>query len=343
MIRVVIVDDSPTFRLLERSILESDPGIQVVAEAINGHEAIRVCKRHQPDIITMDIHMPGVDGYAAIQSIMSEMPCPIIVLTGTPESFNDKIHSKAIQSGALTALPKPKDIQGIDPAADILIEKIKSMSQVKVIRRKKLSQPSVQSHSYSLQTSKNSIKILGIGASTGGPPAIQKILSGLSTQIACPIVIVQHISQGFVQNLAKWLVSSTSFSVSLAVHAERMIPGHVYIAQDSHHLTVTREGRLYLNQTGPVDGHQPSVTVMFQSIAKEYGASSMGILLTGMGCDGASGLKQMADAGAMTIAQDEQSSVVFGMPKKAIELGGARKIISIEEIACFVNQYTGIC
>ncbi|ETR71002.1 MAG: Chemotaxis response regulator protein-glutamate methylesterase [Candidatus Magnetoglobus multicellularis str. Araruama] len=316
MIGVVIVDDSPTFRLLARSILESDPDIQVLGEAINGFEALRVCKQYQPDIITMDIHMPSMDGYATIQSIMTDMPCPIIVLTGSPGSFNENTHKKAIQSGALVALPKPKDIQGIDPEADRLIEKIKSMSQVKVIRRRKftqLSRPDLYS-----KTQSNKIKIIGIGASTGGPPAIQKILSELSHSIECPIVIVQHISQGFVQNLSKWLISSTSFNVGLAEHGLRMVPGNVYIAQDNTHLKVNREGRLVLYHSVPVDGHQPSVTVLFESIAQEYGPSGMGILLTGMGCDGAAGLKKMADSGSLTIAQDEKSSVVFGMPKKPL-------------------------
>jgi two-component system chemotaxis response regulator CheB len=336
MIRVVIVDDSPTFRLLVKSILESDPDIQVLGEAINGVEALRICKQYQPDIVTMDIHMPSMDGYATIKSIMSDMPCPIIALTGSVSAKNEETHKKAIQSGALVALPKPKDIPGIDPTADRLIEKIKSMSQVKVIRRKNFKQPSrMLSPNY---TPKNAIRLVGIGASTGGPPAIQKILSMLSTNIACPIVIVQHISQGFVQNLAKWLISSTAFQVSLAEHGQRMLPGNVYIAQDNHHLSVSREGRLKLFQKGPVDGHQPSATVLFESIAEQYGAAGLGILLTGMGCDGAAGLKKLADKGALTIAQDEASSVVFGMPKKAIELGAAKKILSIDEIAPFVNQ-----
>jgi len=339
MIRVIIVDDSPTFRLLVKSILESDPEIQVLGEAINGIEALRICKQYQPDIVTMDIHMPSMDGYATIQSIMSDMPCPIIALTGSVSSRHENTHKKAVQSGALIALSKPKDIQGIDPAADRLIEKIKSMSQVKVIRRKKFKLPEKISAHQSIP--KNAIRLIGIGASTGGPPAIQSILSGLSHNIATPIVIVQHISQGFVQNLAKWLISSTSFNVNLAENNMRMIPGNVYIAQDNHHLAVTREGRLKLFQKGPVDGHQPSATVLFESIAQTYGSSGMGILLTGMGCDGAAGLKKLADKGALTIAQDEASSVVFGMPKKAIDLGAARKILPIHDIAPFVNQLLG--
>jgi len=336
MIRVVIVDDSPTFRLLARSILESDPEVQVVGEAINGVEALRVCKQYHPDIVTMDIHMPSMDGYTTIQSIMTDMPCPIIVLTGSVSFKNEDTKKKAIQSGALVALPKPRDIPGIDPAADQLLEKIKSMSQVKVIRRKKIKLPEKTiSQQY---VPKNAIRLIGIGSSTGGPPAIQTILSGLSANIACPIVIVQHISQGFVHNLSKWLNTSTSFTVCLAENGIRMIPGNVYIAQDNHHLAVTREGRLRMFQKGPVDGHQPSATVLFESIAQEYGLAGMGILLTGMGCDGAAGLKKLADKGALTIAQDEKSSVVFGMPKKAIDLGAARKILPIDEIASFMNQ-----
>ncbi|MBF0451500.1 MAG: chemotaxis-specific protein-glutamate methyltransferase CheB [Candidatus Magnetomorum sp.] len=340
MIRVIIVDDSPTFRLLAKSILESDPDIQVVGEAINGREALRLCERYRPDVITMDIHMPSMDGYEAIQKIMTDMPCPIVVLTGTPGSRNEKIHEKAMKSGALVVLPKPKDIQGLDPAADILISKIKSMSEIKVIRRKMISRPVAPRRTNALGSfQKKAIHLLGIGASTGGPPAIQKVLSGLSNQIPFPIVVVQHISKGFVHNLAKWLSASTSFPVNIAEHGHRMIPGNVYIAQDNHQLMVTRDGRICLRQSGPVDGHQPSATVMFESIAKEYGNTGMGILLTGMGCDGASGLKKLADTGAITIAQDEASSVVFGMPKEAIALGAAQKVLPVTEISSFVNQY----
>lgn len=335
----MIVDDSPTFRLLVRSILESDPDIQVVGEAINGREALRKCKSVHPDIITMDIHMPSMNGYEAIESIMADMPCPIIVLTGTSSSWNESTHEKAIKSGALVALPKPKDIQGVDPAADTLINKIKAMSEIKVVRRRNFSRPTkpIKKSSYNISKS-TVIKILGIGASTGGPPAIHTILSGLSPQISVPILIVQHISQGFVSNLVKWLGSSTSFNVNIAQHGTRLGSGNVYIAQDNHHLTVTRDGRIYLKQTGPVDGHQPSATVLFESIAKEYGNEGMGVLLTGMGCDGASGLKKLADTGAMTIAQDESTSVVFGMPKEAIALGGAKKVLPLNEISSFINQ-----
>jgi len=340
MIRVVIVDDSPTFRLLARSILESDPDIQVVGEAINGKEALRKCERFRPDIITMDIHMPSMNGYEAIQTIMEEMPCPIIVLTGTPGSKNEKIHEKAMKSGALVVLPKPKDIQGIDPYANQLIDKIKAMSAVKVIRRKKMSGTGLIKRSFDrLTPGKKNIKILGIGASTGGPPAIQTVLSGLSYPLPFPIVIVQHISKGFVQNLAKWLTSSTQFQVSIAENARQMIPGSVYIGQDNHQLMVTRNGRIRLKQYGPVDGHQPSASVLFESIAQEYGDTGMGILLTGMGCDGASGLKKLSDTGAITIAQDESTSVVYGMPKEAVALGGVRKILPLDEIASFVNRF----
>jgi two-component system chemotaxis response regulator CheB len=339
MIRVIIVDDSPTFRLLEKSILESDPDIHVVGEAINGNEALRLCKRFRPDIITMDIHMPGMNGYEAIQAIMENMPCPIIALTGTPGTRDEMINEKAMKSGALVVLPKPKDIQGIDPAANLLINKIKTMSEVKVIRRNKKIREFLTQKALPPLCVKNRIKILGIGASTGGPPAIQQILFGLPNQLPFPIVIVQHISKGFVQNLAKWLSTTTHFQVLIAENAHKMIPGNVYIAQDNYQLTVAKNGRIRLKQSGPVDGHQPSATVLFESIAQEYGNTAMGILLTGMGCDGASGLKKLSDTGALTIVQDESTSVVFGMPKEAIALGAARKILPLDDISSFVSKY----
>jgi len=335
----MIVDDSPTFRLLVKTILADEPGIQVVGEAINGKEALLKCERVKPDIITMDIHMPSMNGYEAIESIMAEMPCPIIVLTGTESSWNEKTREKAIKSGALAALPKPKDIQGIDIAADNLINKIKSMSEIKVVRRRNFASPAKPIKRDNFNTlKKKTIKVIGIGASTGGPPAINTILSGLSSKITIPILIVQHISQGFVANLAKWLSSNTFFNVKIAEHGQRLEPGGVYIGRDNYQLTITRDGRIYLKQIGLVDGHEPSATVLFSSIAQEYGDEGMGILLTGMGSDGASGLKKLADTGALTIAQDEETSVVFGMPKEAIALGAARKILPLGGIAPFLNQ-----
>lgn len=250
-----------------------------------------------------------------------------------------------MQAGAIDIFPKPTTglPSDYDRIRESLVTKIKVLSGVKVFT--KPLPKSVPSTTETIQTTlvKTSIpksfkvtapiKIIAIGASTGGPQALQKVLSPLPKDFPVPIICTQHISEGFLQGLVDWLASECRLKVTIATEGELPLPGNIYFAPDGSHLELNSLGKLTYKASGTVDGHCPSVTVMFNSAAKYYGKTTLGILLTGMGKDGAAGMKTIAEAGGITIAQDEASSVVFGMPKEAIAIGGAQYILPVKEIA----------
>ena len=337
MIRVLIVDDSPTLRILIRRILESDPEIQVVGEAANGEEAIALCQKLNPDIITMDIQMPRMDGYEAIRHIMAEMPRPIVVLTTTKSDIRLGITYKAIENGALMVIGKPKGMPGIDPEADMIISQIKAMADVKVVRRHRWSQmgqPKMPEKAAMPRSARlQPLRLVTVGVSTGGPPALQVILSRLPADFSAPILVVQHISRNFISGLATWLNETTPLQVKVAQAGEKLKPGMVYLAPDEKHLTVTADGSVWLKNMSLVDGHCPSATVLFESAAAVNGPATAGVILTGMGSDGARGLKTLHDAGGYTIAQDEASCIIFGMPKEAISMGAVNEVLPLEMIS----------
>lgn len=354
MIRVLIVDDSPTLRQLVRLILESDPELSVVGEARDGLEAIDLVLKLQPDLIILDFQLPRLDGLEVIRRVMAELPRPIIVLTSSLDIQITDVHQQALSAGALMVAPKPKGLPGEDPQADQLITRVKSMAEVKVVRRRWHVQDGAPRHienSHSRSThaihrrpehdhlseqpaySARNIQMIAIGVSTGGPPALQFILSGLPKTFPVPIVIVQHISRGFVTSLAQWLNATIPMECRVAQQNENLQPGVVYLAPDERHLRVVRPNLAWLENSPALDGHIPSVNCLFESVAQNFGPAAVGVLLTGMGEDGAQGLSAMRRAGAYTIAQDEDSCVVFGMPKAAIALGAAVEILALKDIA----------
>ena len=306
MIRVLIVDDSPTIRELVRHILERDPEMTVVGEARNGKEAVELCLKLNPDVITMDIQMPHMDGYEAIQHIMAESPRPIVVLTSSESDVKYGATFKGINAGALMVIRKPLGIPGEDPEADKLVSQVKAMAGVKVVRRRWKTDPKAPVPNVGRRDHKEAhspFKIIAIGASTGGPPAIRTVLDQLPIHLPIPVVIVQHISFGFIKGFARWLNDTTPFSVKVAENGEGVKPGVVYLATDNRHLHVGRKGRLWLMDSAAVDGHRPSVTALFQSVARNYSEAAIGVLLTGMGRDGAIGLKMLEEAGAEGLVQ----------------------------------------
>jgi two-component system chemotaxis response regulator CheB len=338
MIRVLIVDDMLTIRMALRFILESDPELTVAGEAGSGEEALDFCRKFRPDIITMDINMPGMGGYEAIRQIMHEAPCPIVVITGIESQYLMEVSFKALELGALTVLPTPRGFSPDNTDATSLIHQIKTMAGVKVVRRS-LRPAAPVKETVSAQPQK-AAQLVAIGLSTGGPPALQALLNGLPSSFPLPIVIVQHISQGFVNGLASWLSKTTPFRCKVAEHRETTKPGTAYFAPDNTHLTLTGSGELRLDASEPVAGHRPSASVLFESVARNFGPKAIGILLTGMGEDGASGLKVMRQAGAYTIAQDEDSSVIFSMPKAAIELDAVEEVLALSQIAPRLRSLT---
>jgi two-component system chemotaxis response regulator CheB len=333
MIRVLIVDDSPTLRHLVRAILEQDPEMQVVGEPRDAAEAVRLCLRLQPDVVTMDIRMPNLNGFEATQQIMSSSPRPIVVLTSSTSDRELGISFKAIEAGALCVVGKPHGIPRSKQEARALIDQVKAMAEVKVVRRRPHLRRSVQQPSTRPQVERRAVRLVAIGASTGGPPALHQLLGGLPAALPVPIVVVQHISPGFIGGLASWLDEAMPFTVKVAANGDVLQPATVYLAPDDRHLQISSPGVCWLRATPPVDGHRPSVTVLLRSVAASFGSSAVGVVLTGMGHDGTSGLLDLRAAGGRTIAQDQRTSIVYGMPRVAAEKQAAQEILALDRIA----------
>jgi two-component system chemotaxis response regulator CheB len=349
-IRVLVVEDSQVARELLVSLLQNSPGFEVVGTAQNGREAVRLARRLKPSVITMDVYMPELDGLAATQQIMAETPCPIVIISACSTNRELNLTFSAIQAGALTVLDKP----GLDDAPEVLqamVERIRLMSEVKVVRRwdRRSAADDRSSSAGSLGAGKKQtaplpghipprpvekIELIAMAASTGGPAALVEILSRLPADFPIPILVVQHITPGFGSSLVTWLNQMTSLAVRLAQSAETPRPGQVLIAPDDYHLEVTPLKMLKISQTPPdQNGQRPSANYLFHSVARNYGAGAMGVILTGMGNDGAEGLLAMRQRGAYTLAQNQESCVVFGMPAVAIELGAVDQILPVDKIA----------
>jgi len=344
MIRVLVVEDSPVVRELLIHILSSDADIQVIGSVINGKEAVEFVMYNKPDLITMDIHMPVMNGFEATRIIMETNPVPIVIVTGSCDMRELENSFQAIEAGALSTIQKPQGIGHPDHEknAKNLITTIKLMSEIKVVRRwprtaERRSQPQRETV-YNIASQPATVKVVAIGASTGGPPVIQKILAELPHDFPAPVLIVQHMAEGFIPGFAEWLGQTSSLPVHVAFHGSITRPGHVYIAPDGTQMRVDANGRIFCAGDAPENGLRPSVSYLFRSIAEVFGKSAVAVLLTGMGKDGAAELKLMQDKGAITIAQNEESSAVFGMPGEAVKLGAARYVLPADKIAAVLTS-----
>ena len=338
MISVLVVEDSPVVREFLIHILSSDPGITVIATAHDGEEALELVRRHRPDVITMDIHMPKLNGLEATRLIMETNPTPIVIVSGSESTQEVATTFDAMDAGALAVLRRPAGIGHVDHQATArdMVQTIKLMSEVKVVRRwsrMRNAGPILQPANLSLVRESTRIRIVTMGASTGGPSAIEAILAALPKNFPVPILIVQHMSAGFIGGFVRWLTNSSSLPVHVATHGELLLPGHVYIAPDEYQMKVEREGKIALTKDEPEHGLRPSVSYLFRSIAEVYGCDSVAGLLTGMGRDGAPELRLLKEKGAITFAQDKDSSVVHGMPGEAIRLDAAMLVLPQEKIA----------
>jgi two-component system chemotaxis response regulator CheB len=331
MIKVLVVDDSPVVRDLLVHILDSDPEIRVIGTAENGEEAIEAAGRNRPDLITMDVHMPKMDGFEATRVIMETNPVPIVIVTGSTSMIEMETSFQALEAGALTVIQKPEGIghPAYGPRAKELITTVKLMSEIKVVRRW-ARRPRKEQGAYisaPAQIPPVDIRVVAIGASTGGPPVIQQVLSGLPKEFPAPVLIVQHMAAGFIMGFAEWLGQTSGLPVHVALDGSRILSGHVYIAPENIQMKVGPAGRLSCTDDAPENGLRPSVSYLFRSVADVFGIKAVGILLTGMGKDGAAELKLMKEEGAITIAQNEESSVVFGMPGEAVKLDAAKYVL----------------
>ncbi|MBS1954080.1 MAG: chemotaxis-specific protein-glutamate methyltransferase CheB [Cyanobacteria bacterium SZAS-4] len=332
MIKVLIVEDSLVAQQLLTHILNGEPGIQVIGTAATGAEAIKFVNKTKPDIITMDFYLPDANGLQVARQIMETKPVPIIIVSATWTADQYSEAFSLMDAGAVGTMKRPPGPghSEHESLSQELVQLVKSMSEIKVVRRSakfKAKQFEVAQIPFMVQ------RIVAIGASTGGPPVLDTILSQLPADFPYPIVIVQHIAEGFLDGLVNWLQPKCKLKIHIAENNLPIEVGHVYIAADHHHLAVTPQERLQLSDAEPENGIRPSVCFLFRSVAKVYGSRAIGILLTGMGKDGAAGLHLMREQGAITIAQDQDTSAVFGMPNEAIKLGAAQFILPPEKIA----------
>jgi two-component system chemotaxis response regulator CheB len=316
-IRVLVVDDSPTMANTLTALLTEEPRIEVVGRAGDGNRAVQLARLLRPDVITMDLLLPGLDGPAAIAAIMSQAPARILVVSAVAEQRGVDLGFQAMAAGALELIGKPSVNSGEELRrwGRDLAHSVCLMAEVPVIsRRSRALQPAPQ-------PSTARVDIFGIVASTGGPPALSDLLSKLPKDLPVPIVIAQHITVGFTQGMVRWLSQVTPLGVDIAKEGERLEPGKVYFPLDGHDMTVDGGGmaRLQRSKGGPC----PSGDILLASLAASYGRRSGGVVLTGMGDDGARGLLAVRQAGGVTFAQDEASCVVFGMPRAALELRAA--------------------
>ena len=345
MIDVLVVEDSRVTRDYLVYMLETDPDIRVTGTAADGREALASVARHRPDVILMDLQLPGIDGFETTRRIMSSNPVPIVVCTASTSFDQVNTAMYALEAGALAALKKPSGIGHPDAEADsaAIIKTLKLMSEVKVVRRWSLtrSAAAIAASPKPHDPVGHGAAVVAIGASTGGPPVVSQILSGLSPAFAAPILLVQHIAVGFTEGLTEWLATTSHLPVHMARGGETPLAGHVYVAPDNHHLRVGTGGELQTTHEAPHNGLRPSAGVLFRSVAEHFGHRAIGVILTGMGRDGAEELKLMADRGALTVAQDEESCVVFGMPAEAIKLGAARHVLPPQGIVDLLN--TVVC
>lgn len=332
-IKVLVVEDSPVVRDLISHILTNAPGIRVIAAAATGEAAIEAAARLQPDLITMDVNLPGIDGYEATRRIMETCPVPIIIVSASYDPKDLGKTFRMVEAGALAILPSPVGIghPEFQARADELIRTVKLMSEIKVVRR--WPKAAAKLPRIAVKTTPARIELVALGASTGGPVVLKTILAGLGADFPAPVLMVQHMSPGFVTGLADWLRQSTGFPVQVARQGEQILPGNAYLAPDGSHMGIDRCGRIELNNAVPVNGLRPAIAPLFRSVAERYGPHAAGILLTGMGADGAAELALMKERGAITIAQDKESSVVHGIPGEAIKLGAAIYVLAPEQIS----------
>jgi two-component system chemotaxis response regulator CheB len=342
--KVLVIDDSALIRSILTEIINSQKDMEVVGVAPDPIYARDLIKQTNPDVITLDVEMPKMDGLEFLEKLMRLRPTPVIMISSLTEKSSE-ITMRALELGAIDFVTKPKlSIQsGMLEYTQLIADKVRIASRAKLNTR--LISNSGNEHSHVLPSIKNPLlsseKLIIIGASTGGTEAIKNFLMRMPTD--CPgILITQHMPEGFTTSFAKRLDGLCQIDVCEAKSGQRVLPGNAYIAPGHSHLLLSRSGANYvtlLEQTDPVNRHRPSVDVLFKSAAINAGKNAVGVIMTGMGKDGAEGMLAMKNAGAYNFAQDEASCVVFGMPREAIAIGATHEILPLNDLSSKVMQY----
>lgn len=330
-VAVLVVDDSLICRQLISEALSRDPDIEVVGTCSDGQEALERIPAVRPDVVTMDVDMPVMDGLSAVERIMARNPVPILMLTADPRYQAPEHTCRALELGALALQIKPAIDAGTE--AWNLAREVKLLASVKVIRHMR----GVQRRAAPLSTPQPSVAsqvgIIAVAASTGGPQVLHRMLAALPSDFPVPMVIVQHINSAFSESLAGWLAKASRLKVRLAQDGEQLKPGHVLIAPPGQHLVIPFKGRVVLQPGAERDGHMPSGTMLLESAARAYGSRAMGVILTGMGTDGADGMLAIKASGGPTLAQNEESCVVYGMPGAAVARRAVDHVVHGDDFA----------
>jgi len=329
-IKVLVVDDTAAVRKFLAYVLNEDPEVDVIGAVASGADALAFIARRPPDAITMDIDLPGMDGFETTRRIMATHPVPVVIVSGSHVPSDMARMVQAVEAGAVTIMPRPWSLDNSleEPFAREFVQTVKLASQVEVVP-----QPLQRFRGTSRLCPAAALvdghpgQVIGIGASTGGPQVIQAILAELPPDLPAPVLIVQHIASGFVTGFVEWISATSRLPVCLATAGQRLLRGHAYVAPDDQQMGVSRSGSVALRDDPPEYGLRPTVGYLFRSLAEVYGAHTIAVLLSGMGRDGADELLLLKQAGALTIAQDKGSSVVHGMPGAAIQLGAARYVL----------------
>jgi two-component system chemotaxis response regulator CheB len=336
-IRVLVVDDSAFMRKMIGEILERDPGICVIGQARDGAEALLKVEALKPDVVTLDIEMPVLDGIATLVQILSRFPTPVVMLSSLTQE-GAKATLKCLDIGAVDFIGKPSGAISLDinKVGQEIIGKVKAAAAAKLSPH---SQPALRRVLEApVRSRPGRISVLAIGASTGGPRALQQVIPMLPADLGVPIVVVQHMPPGFTTSFAARLDQTSPFSAREARDGDRLKVGQILVAPGGKHLLFDSHGVAKLTDEPPVHGVRPAIDVTFMSLASIHGADMLAVILTGMGKDGARSLKQVFDKGGMTIAEDESTCVVYGMPKAAVELGGVKSVLALQDIAPTIVQ-----
>lgn len=346
-IKVMVIDDSAFMRKIISDLLKDDKDIDVLWTAKNGKDALEQLKHVSPDVITLDIEMPIMDGISTLHEIVRLYNIPVIMLSSLTVS-GAELTIKALEIGAFDFITKPTNIFKLNNEEEKrkIIEKVKAAAQIKGSSKSQISVTEAKKTQKKFQfKGKETEYIISIGTSTGGPKALQSVIPQIPANINGSILVVQHMPEGFTKSLAARLDSMSSIRVKEAEDGERLLKGYCYIAPGNYHMTAHQERDevvLRLNQDSVVSGHRPSVDVMMKSVSEIKTLNKIAIIMTGMGSDGADGMKSIFNSGGYTIAQDEESCVVFGMPKSAINNGCINKILPLNEISNEIINILGV-